>query len=262
MDRIQDYLQAFASLGIGAAAFLILTHMASWAPLANESVDAALFGAFMLAANLAMAYASRFAYRKLPHSRMRWRALQALLITLTFVALLRIDLGLVIGAVESYTDSGIIAISEFVTMITWVASFTLVWGAFIAESENSIIAKSLTLLLAMMSAALFFAEPIAHFLGIDAATEVSISKYALTCLALAVALSAFMSEWRSWKQQVNINQATTAELKARLPFLTHRQSRGIVAARRKAPFESVEQLRQVADIDDETFKAISPHARI
>jgi hypothetical protein len=262
MDRIQAYLQAYSSLGIGAIAFALFTDAATWAPIANETLDAALFAASMLVANLCMAFAARYAYRTLPHTRMRWRALQALLITLAFVGILRIDLGMVINSVASYTDTGVIAISQLATMITWVTSFTLVWTAFIAETENSIIAKIITLMLACLSAALFFAEPVTSFLDIQADHEVAVSKYAITCLGLAVAISAFASELRSWRQQVNINQATVAELKAKLPFLTHRQSRDIVAARRKQPFESIEQLRNVAGIDDETFKAISPHARI
>lgn len=262
MERLQQYKEAFISLSLGAVSFAVLAGLAASSPFNSERLDAALFGACIFAANLTMAWGARIAYQRMPHTRMRWRALQALLITLAFVGLLRVDLILVIRAVQDYTDSGIISISELVTMVTWVASFTLVWVTFLAESENSIIAKSLTLLLALMSASMLFVEPVAYFLGIQAEHEISISKYALTCLALAVAISSFLSEWRSWKKQVNINSATTAELKAKLPFLTHRQSRGIVAARRAQPFESLEQLKQVADIDDETFRAISPHARI
>lgn len=262
MNRRHDYLSALISIGIGAAAFLILTTLATLDPLDGEYLDAALFAAFMLSANLAVAYAARFAYRKLPRINMNVRMLQAVLLTVSFLALLRIDLGLAMSCVSRYTDSGVTAISELAAMLTWVVSFTMVWTAFVAESENAVIAKFITFLLALFSTVLFFASPIASLLDIDAAYELGISKYALTCLAQAAALSAFLAERRSWQQRVDINQASSEELQRRLPFLTRRQSQGIVAAREHSPYEAVDQLQRAAGMDVQTLKAIGPHARI
>lgn len=59
MNRHHDYLSALISIGIGTAAFLILTTLATYGPLDGEYVDVALFAAFMLSANLAAAYAAR-----------------------------------------------------------------------------------------------------------------------------------------------------------------------------------------------------------
>lgn len=59
MNRHHDYLSALISIGIGTAAFLILTTLATYGPLDGEYVDAALFAAFILSANLAAAYAAR-----------------------------------------------------------------------------------------------------------------------------------------------------------------------------------------------------------
>lgn len=262
MDRLHDYLSALISIGIGCAAFLILTTLATFDPLESEVCDAALFAAFMLSANLALAYAARYAYRMLPRTGMRMRLFQALLLTVSFLALLRIDLGLTVDDVSRYADAGVIAISQLVAMGTWVTAFALVWDAFVSESENGLIAKFITLLLALFSTALFFAQPLAGFLDIDAARELSISKYALTCLAQAVALSAFLAERRSWKARVNINEATSEELRRHLPFLTRKQSQGIVAARQQGPYQVISQLERASGIDARTLKAIGPHARI
>lgn len=262
MNRHHDYLSALISIGIGTAAFLILTTLATYDPLDGEYVDAALFAAFMLSANLAVAYAARFAYRKLPRINMNVRILQAVLLTVSFLALLRIDLGLTMNCVSRYTNNGVTVISELVTMLTWVVSFTMVWTAFVEESENAVIAKFITFTLALFSTALFFAAPIEEFLDIDATYEVSISKYALTCLAQAAALSAYLAERRSWRKRVDINTASSEELQRELPFLTRRQSQSIVAARQHSPYETVDQLRRAAGMDAQTLKAIGPHARI
>lgn len=219
MNRHYDYLSALISIGIGTAAFLILTTLATYGPLDGEYVDAALFAAFMLSANLAAAYAARFAYRKLPRVNMNARILQAALLTISFLALLRIDLGLTMDCVSRYTNSGVTVISELVTMVTWVVSFAMVWTAFVEESENAVIAKSIALTVAMFSTVLFFASPIEEVLKIDARYEVSISKYALMCLAQAAALSAYLAERRNWRKRVGINRASSEELQRKLPFL-------------------------------------------
>ncbi|MGI6590472.1 MAG: ComEA family DNA-binding protein [Eggerthellaceae bacterium] len=262
MNRLRNYLSALISIGIGTAAFLILTTLAAHEPLSGEYIDAALFAAFMLSANLAVAYAARFAYRKLPRINMNVRILQAAMLTISFLALLRIDLGLAMDCVSRYTNSGVTVISEMVTMLTWVISFTMVWTAFVEESENAVIAKFITFLFAAFSTVLFFASPLAGFLNIDADYELNISKYALTCLAQAAALSAYLAERRNWQQRVDINRASSEELQQKLPFLTRRQSQGIVEARRHSPYEAVDQLQRAAGMDAQTLKAIGPHARI
>ncbi len=195
MKSQKDPLLAAALVVTGAGILFRFPSPSTLTLLGDEMLGALLFAVFMLSANLCIGFGARIACRVFadrPHRRSAAVAGIAGL-TLAFLALLFDDLRLSIQFVDLIANTGVIAISELAAMVSWVTAFSLVWLEVVSDPRYQSIGRVASLLMALCSSLLFFAEPLCHLLCLDMAMETAASKYALTCLVQSFAIATFVA---------------------------------------------------------------------
>lgn len=156
-------------------------------------VGSLCFAMLLFGVNMLITLTARYVMKRTMAWPDKGRGLVAFITALMFCMLLLIDYPIASWITFDDDSSGISSIlTTLLTAIIWVSAYSATWESFIKQKKNLYISSAVTLGFGLASFTLFIYSLIANELFDGTGWKTQFSSFALACMSLATAISAFM----------------------------------------------------------------------
>lgn len=190
---------AKAAIGDIAGAVLLWFSIGAVNALTFEDDVIACFSCLLLifAGNMALALAARHSVNRTAGKSSRLRATAAIVLVLCSLLVLYVDFDAAFSIIGYLEEELADDIAMMLMACVWIAAFVTVWRPFLVRRENGFISACVSLALGGISMGLFFFSLIAQGVLGASDQQVQFIRFALSCVSLATAVSAFMNQWQA-----------------------------------------------------------------